>query len=337
VQTVTGGTVSGRASAFEPTTRLQTAMLLSVAFHVLVLFGIGFKVVVPRVVENVSPPLEVVLVNTESTSKPKKPDAMAQVDLESGGSSDSDRRVKSPLPSTEEIPAMVEPLPNAAEVRLERPQENKKHTEKNSRERARAVEKAAEERQRQAEKQVAELEKEARQLLTQIKAAPPVAPAAESPPEEVQSAPDGATLVARSLAMARLEAEIAKDYDAYQRRPRRVQYDRANARKYLYARYVDDWRSKVERIGNLNYPEAARRQQLFGSLLLTVSVRHDGTVEKVELKRSSGQKILDEAARRIVELSAPFARFPEDMRKEVDILDITRTWTFTKDDQLVSE
>jgi protein TonB len=328
--------VSGRASAFEPTTRLQTAMLLSLAFHAFVLFGVGFKIIAPRVIENSSPPLEVILVNTHSVSKPKKADALAQVDLEGGGSSDADRRVKSPLPSTETAPATVEPLPKAAEARIERPRE--KRAERTSRGRTQDAERAAGERQRQAEKRVVELEQEARQLLTQLNAAPPVAVAAEASraPEQPEPAPDGATLVARSLAMARLEGEIAKDYDSYQKRPRRAQYDRANAKKYVFARYVDDWRTKVERVGNLNYPEAARRQQLFGSLLLTVSVRHDGSVEKIELKRSSGYKILDEAARRIVELAGPFAVFPDDMRKQVDILDITRTWTFTKDDQLVS-
>jgi protein TonB len=316
----------GRESALLPTNRLQAAMLVSFALHAFVLFGIGFEVVVPRVMENVSPPLEVILVNTQSQTRPQRASALAQVDLAGGGSSDADRSVKSPLPATKTASAEAEPHPEITEARLaarkERPEKQIKPRQSEA-----------------AEKKVAQLEQEARQLLTQLKGAPLVAASDTSPQEAEKSetVPDAATLVARSLAMARLEAEIAKDYEAYQKRPKRLQYDAANARKYVFARYVDDWRAKVERLGNLNYPEAARRQQLYGSLLLTVSVRHDGSVEKVELKRSSGQKLLDEAAKRIVHLASPFAAFAEEMRKEADILDITRTWTFTKDDELVSE
>jgi protein TonB len=104
----------------------------------------------------------------------------------------------------------------------------------------------------------------------------------------------------------------------------------------VFARYVEDWRAKVERVGNLNYPEAARQQKLYGSLQLTVSIKSDGSVEKVEINRSSGSKILDAAAIRIVELAAPYAAFSDEMRSKVDILGITRTWIFTKADQLAT-
>ena len=119
--------------------------------------------------------------------------------------------------------------------------------------------------------------------------------------------PTANELMQRTLEAMRLEAQIAKDMDAYQKRPKR-RFIGARAEEYRFARYVEDWRLKIERIGNLNYPEAARQQKLYGSLLLTVSIRSDGSVENVEVNASSGQRVLDAAAVKIVEMSAPFAR-----------------------------
>jgi protein TonB len=94
---------------------------------------------------------------------------------------------------------------------------------------------------------------------------------------------------------------------------------------------------KVERIGNLNYPEAARQLKLYGNLLITVAIKADGSVETIEINRSSGQRILDAAAMKIVEMAAPYAPFPADIQRDTDILHITRTWTFTRGDELKSE
>ena len=138
----------------------------------------------------------------------------------------------------------------------------------------------------------------------------------------------------RTLEAMRLEAQIAKDMDAYQKRPKR-RFVGARAEEYRFARYVEDWRLKIERIGNLNYPEAARQQKLYGSLLLTVSIRSDGSVENVEVERTSGQP--DPRRRRGAaswRCRRPFAPFPPDIRRDTDILHITRTWTFTKADAL---
>ena len=140
----------------------------------------------------------------------------------------------------------------------------------------------------------------------------------------------------KSLEAARLEAQISRDWDNYQKRPKR-KFIGARTQEYRFARYVEDWRMKVEKVGNLNYPEAARQQKLYGQLQLTVSISADGSVESVEINRSSGHKVLDAAASRIVELAAPYAPFPEDIRKDTDILGITRTWIFTRADQLASE
>jgi len=94
---------------------------------------------------------------------------------------------------------------------------------------------------------------------------------------------------------------------------------------------------KVERVGELNYPQAARSQGIYGSLLVTVSIKADGTLDSVEINRSSGQRILDAAALRIVHLAAPYAKFPPEIAKDTDIISITRTWIFTRSDQVVTE
>ncbi len=87
----------------------------------------------------------------------------------------------------------------------------------------------------------------------------------------------------------------------------------------------------------MNYPEQARREQLYGKLQLSVSIRADGSVESIEVSRSSGHRLLDAAAMRIVKLAGPFSPLPPDITKDVDILTITRTWSFTPSDKLESE
>ena len=131
----------------------------------------------------------------------------------------------------------------------------------------------------------------------------------------------------RALAIAALSAEIERDLRAYAERPRR-KWISASTREHRFAAYMDAWRRKVERVGNLNYPEEAERRGLTGDLLLDVAIRPDGTVEEIILRRSSGERVLDDAAIRIVEIAAPFAEFPGDIAEDVDILHIERTWIF---------
>jgi periplasmic protein TonB len=190
----------------------------------------------------------------------------------------------------------------------------------------------------QAAKRVERLEQESRQLMTQAKAktSVPTAPAQPEAQPEAPPAPNATEIMQRSLDVARLEAQISQDWDAYQKRPRR-RFVGARTQEFRFARYIEDWRLKIERVGELNYPQAARDQKLYGSLVVTVSIKADGVLEKVEINRSSGQKVLDDAAVRIVNLSAPFAPFPVDITKDTDILSITRTWTFTRSDQLVTQ
>ena len=134
----------------------------------------------------------------------------------------------------------------------------------------------------------------------------------------------------------RLEAQIRPHRQAYQDRPNPV-FIRARAQEYRFAHYVENWRQRIERIGNLNYPDEARARRIYGSLQLTVAIKADGEVESVEINRSSGYRFLDQAAIRIVRLAAPFERFPDNIRGDTDILHITRTWTFTRTDQVLAE
>jgi protein TonB len=178
---------------------------------------------------------------------------------------------------------------------------------------------------------VKQLEEQARQLMTQLKSSATVETA---PQAAAEPAPDSAELMRQASEAAKLQARISQQWEEYQKRPRR-EFVGASAKSYAFARYVEDWVAKVERVGNLNYPEAARRQSIYGSLRLSVSIFADGRVEKIEVDKSSGSRLLDQAAIRIVELASPFAAFSREMRETADILSITRTWTFTRSDQLV--
>ena len=302
-------------------------LLASLLLHAFVIATLTFAPPDPKMSKDKMPPLEVVLVNAKTETAPDKADALAQANLDRGGNTEQDRKAKSPLPSSKRQPAEKQAKPNA----------ETKQAAKAARLQAEA------ERQQQ---RVAELEKKAQELMTQMQAqqkveSEPVQRAAAPEPEQGQqesAAPniDAAALVARSLDMARLEAQIAKQQEEYQKRPKR-RFIGARAREYRFAAYVEAWRQKVEKIGNLNYPVEAKERKIYGKLRMTVSIKADGSLEKLEINQSSGYSVLDEAAQRIVRLAAPFAPFPDNISQDTDILSITRTWTFTKQDSLASE
>jgi protein TonB len=275
------------------------AILGSILLHLFVL-AIKFSPFDLTMLDRDGPPLEVALVNAKSTTKPTKAEILAQAHLDGGGNTDANRRAKTPLP--------VLPHDNAT-------------TDLSV-----------------ATQKVQELEKQAKEMMTQLRARASVAPAVAKPTDakEIPELPSATEVMQRTLAAVRLEAQIAKEMEAYEKRPKR-HFVGARAEEYRFARYVEDWRLKVERIGNLNYPEAAREKKLYGGLLLTVGIRADGTLESVAIDRSSGQKILDIAAQKIVEMAAPYAPFPPDIRRDTDILYITRTWTFAPGDSLTSQ
>ena len=270
--------------------------------------------------------LDVVLVNSKHRNKPKKADVLAQTNLDGGGNTSENRQLKSALPW-----------------------QKNKLTDANMEHRSKALEKRLAQAEAEANRKavrLAELNKEAQALMSQLKATHAIE---TNPTQTIQPTSPGISLqdstikqlntsdlMSASLEMARLEAQINKQQDDYQKRPKRKSIG-ARAQEYRFASYVESWRQKVERIGKVNYPEAAKDQKIYGQLQLTVYIKSSGDVEKVEIRRSSGYPVLDNAAKRIVEMGSPYAAFPEDLRKEVDILDITRTWIFTKEDSLATK
>ena len=129
--------------------------------------------------------------------------------------------------------------------------------------------------------------------------------------------------------LARMQAEISRRISDYQKRPRRHHFMPSTS-EYRYARYVEEWRAWVERIGNEHYPEEARGR-VYGALRMTVVIGADGRLVQTVVEEPSGSAVLDRAARHIVKLSAPFPPFPPDIARDTDILEITRTWIFTND------
>ena len=240
-------------------------------------------------------PLEVILVNAKTKEKPSRAQALAQANLDGGGNTDQQRRAKTPMPVTK--------------------------ASDQGRDLA------------EAQRRVTELEAQQQRLLALAKSSAPVA-ASEAPRrvpnEETSTQPTGRDLRELALAAMKLQAQIDKRHEEYQKRPRK-QFIGANASEYRFAQYEEDWRNKVERVGTLNYPAEARGK-VYGNLRLEVTIRPDGSVESVRLDRSSGLKVLDDAAFRIVRMAAPYGEFPPDIRKDTDLLIITRTWFFGQGD-----
>ena len=144
------------------------------------------------------------------------------------------------------------------------------------------------------------------------------------------------TLRARALEIASLEARLDRQRQVYAKRPRIKRLTSMSTASSADAFYLNSWRRKIETVGNLNYPSQARQQKIYGSLRLMVAVLPDGTLKDVELLESSGHRVLDDAAIRIVRLASPFAPFPDELRQTTDVLEIIRTWQFRKNSSLRS-
>ena len=286
--------VRKRVLAFLPAVSpLALGIGVSVFLHVYILF---LQFAPPDIANAMrEKALDIILVNAKSGQKPKDAQALAQANLDGGGNTDENRRAKTPLPSTQTQAV-------GADIQ-------------------------------QMQRRVQELEATQQRMLTQAKSLRNVAES-QSASEQPTPVPSmrGLDLAESARAMARLEGEISKSTDEYSKRPRK-KFIGARAEEYRFAQYIEDWRQKIERIGTLNYPAAARGK-LYGSLLLTVTISADGTVTRIDINRSSGYKVLDESARRIVQMASPYAAFPPDIRRDTDVIEITRTWYFTQGDQL---
>lgn len=271
---------------------LSAALGISLAVHA-VLLAIHFDLP-NKLLDAKDQMLEVILVNAKSAKKPLDAQARAQVNLEGGGNTDENRIVKTPLPATQA-----------------------------TRQGSELVE---------AQKKVAEMEALQKQLLTQLKSRDKVQSTEHKREQTPAPSPvTGSDLAVSAMAMARLQGQIDRQTEEYNKRPRK-KYIGARATEYRFAQYEEDWRQKIERVGNLNYPEAAKGKA-YGTLVLTVEIKSDGTIASITIDRPSGKKVLDDAARRIVQMAAPFPVFPPNL-SDTDIIGITRTWSFTSEDRL---
>lgn len=286
-------------SGLDQRSRILTASVAaSVLLHV-VLLSVHFKFPDDLRWKSGEQALDVILVNAR-TRRPARSEALAQANLDGGGDTEQARRAKTPLP-------VIDPRNPGRDLA-------------------------------KAQRRVRELEAQQRKLLTQSRRpAPRVAAAGErlARTDEAARPRGGRDPEDLSLIAMRLQAEINRNLDAYQRRPRK-KFIGASAVEYRFAQYEEDWRRKVERVGTVNYPLAARGK-LYGDLRLTVTLRADGSVEAVELDRSSGTRVLDDAAFRIVRMASPYAAFPPDIRRDIDQLVITRTWFFGRGDKFWTE
>ncbi len=287
-----------RRDVVTPGDRFGLTLFLAIVVHAIVILGIGFEAESP-VRPPGNPPLEVTIVQADDreSSRPEDARLLAQVDQSGGGEAEREGRPSSPLPTP--MPATEAGVASPA-----RPQ--------------------AAPRPSQADAEVVMTTERPveREAVTEVR------------PDQPREAPlTAAELVEKSLEIASLSAEIDRSMADYAQR-KRHRFLSARTRAFRDAVYLDAWRAKIERIGNLNYPEEARRRHLTGSLILDVAINPDGSLHAVTLRRSSGHKVLDDAAIRIVRLAAPFAPFPEAMRRDTDVLHITRTWQFLDSNRL---
>jgi len=279
--------VSRPAPNISSADRLSATLIFSLLIHGVLLLGIGFSIEDPA---PVLPTLDVILVQTHSNDPPEKADFLANASQQGGGDAEKPDR-----PSDTQPAPAPNPVPGLAPVPMEegapKPQEL-----------------------------------EAQAIVTTIAAAQDKAPSTQATPTPTAPLPDSRELIERQLEMARLSASIAERQRNYAKRPKK-KFISANTQEYEFASYMKAWQARVERIGNLNYPDEARRRDLHGQLVLTVGVRRNGTIEEITVVQSSGYPVLDDAAVRTVRLSEPFAPLPKD-KDNTEILYITRTWHY---------
>jgi protein TonB len=272
--------------------RFAVSIMMALGLHAAVLLGVGFVIDFKPLTHPLET-LDVVLVNWRSESKPDEADFLAQATQQGGGESTEATR-----PSQEYTGAS----PGLADG----------DDPMNQEEQASSV--------ADAEREQILIEDDNSEFSQQI----------TSIEQPVPPLPSAATLMQESMAMAKLQPGIQRDRESKSKLPKR-KWISANTREYEFAAYMQAWVAKVERVGNLNYPEEIRRLMLVGDLVMTVGINLDGSVESIDIQRSSGFPRLDQAATRIVRLAGPYSPLPEHINATVDVLHITRTWRFSRD------
>lgn len=280
-------------TAVNPGDRLGLTVAFAAMVHAVIVLGVTFHSGLTREPEDPLPSLDVILVQKQSPDAPEKADFLAQADQQGGGTREEAVRPAAPLTGPALKPETgVAPHPTEAaapDPSPERPTE----------------------------------------VLTTKESARTAAQKEQPEEQPEQELPPADRLMRQATEVARLEAELSRDIEAYAKRAKH-KYISASTSEYLYASYMQAWVDKVERIGNLNYPDEARRRGLSGELVLDVAINHDGSVASVRVLEPSPSPVLDEAAERIVRLAAPYTPLPPAIREKVDVLHITRTWQFTR-------
>lgn len=273
--------------------RLSFTIFIAVIVHLVLVLGLVFEFELNK--PTALTEMEVIFIQNSTPSEESEADYLAQITQQGGGNTEQRVRPKSPPPS--ELPS---DNPNLAP--------------------AQQVEMVAASKPKPVQEQLAVQAFEQVDLMQQQS----LEPDSESPQTLTAQ-----QLIQRSREIARLNAEVNDAWESYSKMPRK-KYISAATQEYNAASYMSAWQEKVERIGNINYPEAARHQQIYGNLVLEVNINPDGSVQEINVLRSSGKPLLDDAAIRIVRLAAPFAPLPEALKEETDILAIIRTWQFQK-------
>ena len=267
--------------------RLHATMALSVLLHGLLILGVGFAL---ESAAPVMPTLDVVLTQARNALTPAQADFLAEADNRGGGNDDVARR---PRDNQAGLAPNREAGVAPRELRAQAP---------------------------------APAPPPSAQVLSSTAGPTPIPVARESRATTQRALPRGDKLVAEDLAMARLAAEIDASTRLYARRPSR-KFVSASTREYAWAGYLRAWVDRVERVGNLNYPDEARRRRLGGTVVINVGIRRDGSIESAAIVRSSGLPVLDDAALRIARLAEPYPPLPR-TREDPDILNVVRTWQF---------
>lgn len=292
------------AVAERPTVSANDRMLFTLfiagMLHALLILGVGFDFPDPRPAPSA---LEIVLAQSRSDKAPVDADFVAQANQEGSGQLD-----KAALPTTDEL-AQFEDV----QVREIQPVQQT------------ATQKPVEE----ANSKIVTTQGDSRQQITLQQPSPEDRKVELTKEERL-------AMIQRSLEIASLEAQLEEQKQLHAKRPRKRQLTSVSTKESRDAYYLYGWSKKIETVGNLNYPAEARRKKIYGNLRLMVAVRADGSVQEVRVLKTSGYRVLDQAAIDIVRLAAPFSPFPPEIRSDTDILEIIRTWQFEKGDRLSS-
>lgn len=276
--------------------RLSATLVLSLLVHGVLLLGVGFAL---ESEAPVMPTLDVILTQTQSPLTARQADFLAQASNQGGGEHDKSTRPR----ENQSGPALL-PEPGIAPRPLRAQSPAPQPPPQN-------------------------------QVLSSTRG-DQVAPTPEAAPlPSEQTLPRGREKIERDMAMARLAAEIHLRSERYAKRPSR-KFVSASTQEYAWASYLRAWVARVERVGNLNYPDEARRRRLAGQVVISVAIRRDGSVETAQIVRSSSIPLLDASALRIARLAEPYPPLPR-TADDPDILHVTRTWNFLAGGELVDE